>query len=807
MKREEISEAVGNIDDTYIREAANYSVPEARAKKKIRQRWLVAAACALVMICGVAGAAIRKSAVTGSDKTAHKPSFRKEAYTAESMNFKLYELETFDSIGNVLGVSEYENTIYMLDETYDNGLCRLSSADGVTWNEEDIQTDFSSDGANVSLTCADVDEDGQVVVAYEVIDDDGTVKSGNVWSSGSNQSVEMESAEIKRLVCHNGKWYVYDGSSIAVYDENYADENFDIDVTDMVDFCVSESEVTVLDDNGITIYDAETGEKKTNDTTFAETYRDDIERTKDSFGYDTLSCRQVMKYAGDDKLCIALEDNVYVYDVEGRQVKCLFDADGNEYKTAVDTLYGYSVVENGDGVQKIIAVCSMGNEKKAVMLTAGEVDTGTTEEETDEITVYSLYYAECVEMMIDTFSSNNGGVSVKYTWGIDDNSGVSVSDAVSALNTELLAGKGPDVIVMDGLNIRNYEKAGVLLELSDVKAGILEDEPECLTEVMDAYKTDDELYAIPSKVQFTAVVGVADEVSAINDMTSLISYIESADKPNYGNDLNIYEWEELFDIVYPLYASEIIDANGNYDGDALLKFVEEFKSLYDLEMSRATKDEIAAWINENVRCTTPLYNRDYSGQSIALMSLNSVSQAWEFYSIKHDVKVGGSVENTANEDYIYHIWENGGEASYIPTLVFSINAGCENEEAAKAFVSYMFSTDIQKQYYSDSAHLRQGNPVNVKAIKGLNEDMLRLGTPGGVENVGGEQYLFSSYFTSDEDMDEYIGALKTLKSPTFIDAEVEEIIREQMEGCIDGETSADETYSAMDNLLGIYLSE
>lgn len=215
------------------------------------------------------------------------------------------------------------------------------------------------------------------------------------------------------------------------------------------------------------------------------------------------------------------------------------------------------------------------------MFTARERDMKDAEDiqkEKSEITVYSLYYAECIEMMINTFQNNNKDVTVKYAWGIDDNSGVAVSDAVSALNTELLAGKGPDVIVMDGLNIRNYEKAGTLLELSDVETEIVKNEPECLMEIINTYKTDSGVYAIPSKMQFTAVVGNGNDVSAINDIDALIAYINNNSKPNYGNDLNLYEWEAFFDIVYPLYASEIINIDGNYSNDALKEFIDKFKN-------------------------------------------------------------------------------------------------------------------------------------------------------------------------------------------------------------------------------------
>lgn len=738
----------------------------------------------------------------------------------KTLNYRLYELSEFDSLSNVLGISQYGSRMYVFGENDDNKICQLSSTDGLTWDKQDILEGFLDDDKNISISSVDLDENGNVIVAYEVFNIDGTVQSSNVWCCIDSQNIELEPLEIKRLICNKERRYVSYDNKIVVYDKNFTNKSLSIDVTNMLDFCVNESDLAILDDNGISIYDVDSGEKKAVDTVFVEKYKNDIERTKESLGYDALSCRLIMQYVDADNLCFALEDGMYIYEISDKQIKSLFNKDDNEYKSKIDVLYGYVVVKGAEDVQDILAVCSEENEKKSIMFTAREVDIKDAEDipqEKSEITVYSLYYAECMEMMINTFQNNNKDVTIKYAWGIDDNSGVAVSDAVSALNTELLAGKGPDVIVMDGLNIRNYEKAGTLLDLSDIETEILKNEPECLTEIINTYRTNSGVYAIPSKIQFTAVVGDGDDVSTINDIDSLISYINNSSKPNYGNDLNLYEWEAFFDVVYPLYASEIISIDGDYNNDALKEFIDELKKLYDLEMSRTTQEEITNQINENGQyeqgknindlCMTPLYNRNYSGQNIAFMMMNDVSQAWRFYSIKHDTLVGSDKENTANEEFVYHIWENNSGATYIPTLIFSINANCNDIEASKKFVSYMFSTDIQKQYYSDSVHLRQGNPVNINAIKSLNEDMLQLGTPGGIEKVGDESYLFSSYFVCDEDMNEYIEALKSLKTPISINAEVEEIIKEQMSKYINGEMDADETYNAINNLLKIYLSE
>ena len=85
--------------------------------------------------------------------------------------------------------------------------------------------------------------------------------------------------------------------------------------------------------------------------------------------------------------------------------------------------------------------------------------------------------------------------------------------------------------------------------------------------------------------------------------------------------------------------------------------------------------------------------------------------------------------------------------------------------------------------------------------------MLQMGTPGGVEEVGGNKYVLSAYFTTDEDMNEYLAALKSLTVPIHMDAKVEEIIKEQMPDYMDGKCTMEDTYQAIHNLLGVYLSE
>ncbi len=48
--------------------------------------------------------------------------------------------------------------------------------------------------------------------------------------------------------------------------------------------------------------------------------------------------------------------------------------------------------------------------------------------------------------------------------------GVTANDAVKNLNTQLLAGKGPDMILLNGMPADAYIEKGILMDLSDFVA-------------------------------------------------------------------------------------------------------------------------------------------------------------------------------------------------------------------------------------------------------------------------------------------------------------------------------------------------
>ena len=53
--------------------------------------------------------------------------------------------------------------------------------------------------------------------------------------------------------------------------------------------------------------------------------------------------------------------------------------------------------------------------------------------------------------------------------------GVTRTDALKTLNTEIMAGKGPDILILDGISAQTYVEQGMLEDLSGIfkDAGLL----------------------------------------------------------------------------------------------------------------------------------------------------------------------------------------------------------------------------------------------------------------------------------------------------------------------------------------------
>ncbi len=102
------------------------------------------------------------------------------------------------------------------------------------------------------------------------------------------------------------------------------------------------------------------------------------------------------------------------------------------------------------------------------------------------------------------------GVEMLPNWTLDKT--VTEEEAIDRLITEMLAGTGPDIIVMDGLNAQDFAAQGLLMDLSDLAA-----EAGVYDNLVESLKINGELPYIPYDFWAPLLVG---DPTAVNDMQS-----------------------------------------------------------------------------------------------------------------------------------------------------------------------------------------------------------------------------------------------------------------------------------------------
>mgnify|MGYP000313314404 CR=1 FL=1 len=132
-----------------------------------------------------------------------------------------------------------------------------------------------------------------------------------------------------------------------------------------------------------------------------------------------------------------------------------------------------------------------------------------------DVTVYDDYA---------DFQKKNPDVYVKKLIGLSGNNSVTADDAIKALNTDIMAGKGPDVLVTDGLPVERYIEKGIL---TDMSAEISGTQGEMFENILQAYQKDGKVYQLPLQFYCAVAEGPKDFVKAVGNIQNMA---EAADK-------------------------------------------------------------------------------------------------------------------------------------------------------------------------------------------------------------------------------------------------------------------------------------
>lgn len=401
-------------------------------------------------------------------------------------------------------------------------------------------------------------------------------------------------------------------------------------------------------------------------------------------------------------------------------------------------------------------------------------------EPSETLGVYSLQDNKTIHQAISGYQIQHPDVRVNYQVGLQEGSGIPSADAMRTLSTELLAGKGPDVIVLDGIDVNGFIQKNILQDMTDVVSGI-----NTLSNITGTYQQDGKLYAVPTRFYIPMLLG--DGVEKVKNLSDFTTWLGT----QYTSDIGI-RTEELVERFYASCSYRWFGSDGSLNEAA---FRSDMEQLGKLAEGIRSVGEVNAY--GNVAIDTLLW---YGG---------AISSNYAMVSGYVDVTLlAAAIKNRPTGSYTLFPNEDGGV--FVPGTVLGINAATGSLDDAKSFVQHVLSDEVQ------NTHLGDGFSVNASAFESLSQDpitneasdeaMAQLTVPDARTGEQTEVSL-SVKWPSEEFMTGFKSMLRGASVPVKANAVIKEMIIDETAGFISGTKSLDETVKSFKQKMDLYLAE
>lgn len=224
-----------------------------------------------------------------------------------------------------------------------------------------------------------------------------------------------------------------------------------------------------------------------------------------------------------------------------------------------------------------------------------------------ELTVYSLEENGWIRYAGQLFQKEHPDVLVRYETGIDGDNAVSKEDALKNLNTRLLAGEVPDVLVLDNMDIGQYAGKGVLKELDGILEPYLE-EGILYQNIVEGMRMteEDKIYSVPMMVYLPLWLSEKMYLEDEDSLEDIVAGMELArQKHPEGPILYTPYPRDLLRQTMPVCLPAWTGDDGSLDTEKLTEYYQAVSRMWELDCAGLSEAEREAWQNNNTEYYEP----------------------------------------------------------------------------------------------------------------------------------------------------------------------------------------------------------
>lgn len=272
--------------------------------------------------------------------------------------------------------------------------------------------------------------------------------------------------------------------------------------------------------------------------------------------------------------------------------------------------------------------------------------------------------------------------------GIEENSSVTVTDALKNLNTEIMAEKGPDILFMDGISSESYISKGMLEDLGDILKEVDESEG-LLPNIKDAYTREDgSIYTMPARFGIGLVQGAEEDVKAAADLKSLADLLEKLKSESPGQKVIGYLpmetlVDKMADVCEPAWKKE----DGTVKEEAITEFLTQITRIY--QVMEEEEQEVTGFGGSMDR-----YLMGIGGDILLVYGGETLFNMGTLYSADVFRELVSAIDQ--KEGQAYGQWKGQTQDSFVPCMLTAVNSKSKEKDACVSFVKYLFSGEAQR---------------------------------------------------------------------------------------------------------------
>lgn len=680
-----------------------------------------------------------------------------------------------------------------------------SSDEGKTWEEAGSPTDIIGQDPVKGMTQVTLAQTGDMLILYEDYGIDlSNLPREELWSAANQKTdylyyvnEEMKSNELEMKsggsyiyrYSEDGQLFTNDDKSIYLMDKKtgkvremipYQEKEDDY----LISYTISANKLFVFlgDPDGRTKmlqYNTETWEKEEVDSNVQKEVANTAET---SMSLAMIGQNEDLYYIGTGLYKYRPADDMITTIVPKQQ----------------DTQLGMNGIQNGIAVNEkgdsfvVINRNMLANMDYLYLYTNSEERKEEQNQITQKIKIYSLTENNFMRHAIAIYQESHPQISVDYEVGYTSEDGIEISDAIRSLNTELIAGNGPDILILDGLPIHKFQEMGILEDVTEVIEKSSQSE-KLFTNIIEACNKDKKIAVVPTTFSIPIIMGSSEFLHAdtTEKLTQVMGQRNDSDIPVISaNDFPIAALG-----MFATSTSEIFQEDGKVNKEGLKKYFECIEKIADLSLSEYSREEREKYYSL-VNAIEGFPNASSGGElevflKFAQMDISMIS-IWDTLAATEAACEKRELE------YTYLNSANG--KSFIPGTMLGVNQISNNKEIAKEFLSSYLSYDIQKLFLN-------GLSINQAAL----ENSIETSEDGEIlttyyKNMDDKEGMEVKKLTK-KGVSEFIGFINKLETSVIPDRIVMQAVMQQADAFLYAGVSVEEAVNAVVKKVDIYVSE